>query len=122
MPSLLQEEDSVNQLPTILGATDTPARDSMITPSYTGVLSVRHEQWKLILDTKGSGGAEKATPGFQPLIKGEPWEFQFTRTGQLYDMDKDPYETKDLYDSNPEVVSRLIKILEKAVSSGRTRL
>ena len=49
-------EDSVNQLPVWLDEAARPARDEMITQSYTGILSVRRGKWKLILDTKGSGG------------------------------------------------------------------
>jgi arylsulfatase A len=114
-------EDSFDQLPVILGETETPARQSMITQSYTGVLSVRSGPWKLILDTKGSGGHESATPGFQPLIQGGPWEFQAVRTGQLYDIQHDPYETTDLFEKRQDVVEELTQFLTKAVSDGRTR-
>ncbi len=103
-------------MPAILGE-----GDSLITQSYTGVLSVRDEQWKLVLDTKGSGGSQKATPDFQPLIKPGPWQFADIITGQLYDICGDPYETKDLHETPPEIVSRLIGVLTTAMDSSRTR-
>lgn len=114
-------EDSVNQLPALLGESDESLRDTLITQSYTGVLSVRDGPWKLILDTKGSGGSETATPGFEPLIQGGPWEFGALRTGQLYNIEEDPYETMDLFEAKPEIVGALIELLTTAMDSGRTR-
>ena len=54
-------EDSFNQLPSFLGESNT-GRKSMITQSYTGILSIRQGKWKLILDTKGSGGFYRYSP------------------------------------------------------------
>lgn len=114
-------EDSVNQLPVLLGESDASLRETLITQSYTGVLSVRDERWKLILDTKGSGGDAQATPDFEPLISPGPWQFDDPLTGQLYDLENDPYETTDLFEDQPEQVNRLINILNEAVNSGRSR-
>lgn len=47
--------DNLNMLPVLLGE-NRAVCTSMITQSYTGVLAIREGTWKLILDTKGSGG------------------------------------------------------------------
>lgn len=115
-------EDSINQLPAVLGENPpSPARESMITQSYTGILSVRSGPWKLILDTKGSGGHEFVTPAFESIVKGPPWEIRKSRTGQLYQLADDPFEKHDLYDQHPDEVKRLQELLQTLVSSGRSR-
>ncbi len=115
-------EDSLNQLPALLGGNpDVPIRDQMITQSYVGVLSVRKGPWKLILDTKGSGGHKDATPGFEPLVQGPPWELDMSQVGQLYNIEKDPYEQNDLYDKHPQVVTGLTTWLIQQVKNGRSR-
>lgn len=43
------------------------------------------------------------------------------RPGQLYDMEKDPYETNNLWDRYPNVVERLTKLLEKYKKQGHSR-
>jgi arylsulfatase A-like enzyme len=113
-------EDSINQLPTLLGKTEKSARENLITQSYTGVLSVRQGPWKLIIDTEGSGG-HTVTPGTQSVVSGSPWEFAENKVGQLYQINNDPYETTDLYDKHPELVANMKEYLKNAVSSGRTR-
>ena len=115
-------EDGFSHLPGLLGRDGTPApRDEVITQSYVGVLSVRKGRWKLILDTKGSGGHERATPGFEPLVMGPPWEILASRTGQLYDIEADPYERNDLFEKHPEEVAELKRLLQKRISDGRSR-
>lgn len=48
-------------------------RESMITQSYTGILSIRQAKWKLILDTKGSGGFYRYSPEIQRHQTMSPW-------------------------------------------------
>ena len=40
--------------------------------------------------------------------------------GQLYDLEKDPGETRNLYFEHPEVVAELKGLLEEAKESGRS--
>lgn len=79
--------------------------------SVFGVFSVRQGQWKLILDTKTSGGWVK--PRGRGPVPGTP--------GQLYSMADDPYETSDLWQQRPEIVKRLTKLLDKYKKEGRSR-
>jgi hypothetical protein len=41
--------------------------------------------------------------------------------GQLYNLDTDPGETRNLYYQHPERVKKLKAILEKSKASGRSR-
>jgi len=111
-------EDSFAQLSSLLGRSPAEeVRKSMVYQSYTGVLSMRKDRWKLILDTKGPGGHYTT----EPVIMGPPWEIMKSRTGQLYDLVADPYETTDIYDSHPEVVTELKALLQKQIWAGRSR-
>ncbi len=115
-------EDSFNQLSSLLGnPPSNPVRQSIILQSYTGILSIRTNRWKLILDTKGSGGFVFRSPGYQPRIQGPPWEIMHSPTGQLYDILNDPYETTDLYDINRADVIGLQRMLDKLIRDERSR-
>ncbi|MGJ8726357.1 MAG: sulfatase family protein [Roseibacillus sp.] len=99
--------DSESMLPALKGETVVSKRNGMIHHSISGSFAYRHGKWKLLL-TKGSGGWSKA-----PNVKGSP-------EGQLYDMEADPGETKNLYEEKPEVVAKLIAFLEKDIAEGRS--
>jgi len=104
--------DSFNILPALLGKKgDKQIRPATVHHSCFGVFSVRKGNWKLILDTKTSGGWVK------PSGKGpEP-----QTPGQLYDIDKDPYEKNDLWEKRPDIVKELTNLLEKYKKQGRSR-
>jgi arylsulfatase A-like enzyme len=105
-------EDSYNILPALLGEKlEKPIRPDVIHHSVWGVFSIRQGKWKLILDTQGSGGWVE--PSDKNPVPGTP--------GQLYDMEKDPYEKNNLWDKRPEVVERLTRLLEKYKKQGHSR-
>jgi len=114
-------EDSYNQLPVFLGESNAKGRQSMITQSYTGILSIRKGKWKLILDTKGSGGFYRYSPEVQRHQTMSPWRTDMSDMGQLYDISNDPYESTDLFDQYPEVVDNLKNELRGYINNGRTR-
>jgi arylsulfatase A len=114
-------EDSFNQLPIFLGDSNATGRESMITQSYTGILSIRQDKWKLILDTKGSGGFYRYSPEVQRHQTMSPWRPDMSDSGQLYDIKNDPYETTDLFAKYPELVNKLKNQLRSSINSGRTR-
>ena len=104
-------EDSYNILPALLGRKlDGPIREATVHHSGDGMFAVRQGPWKLILG-RGSGGFSK--PGRIKPKPGEP-------TGQLYNLEKDPAETTNLYQQHPEIVQRLAKLLEQYKKSGRS--
>jgi len=107
--------DSIDMLTVIKGQTpQKPLRTHTIHHSNFGVFAIRHENWKLILGTKGSGGW--VTPGDKSVKQSIP----HNETGQLYDIAKDPYETTDLYEQKPEVVKAITKLLDGFKESGRS--
>ena len=105
-------QDSCNILPALLAEKlDKPVRDAIVHHSAKGVFAIRQDPWKLILDTKTSGGWVK------PRGKGpEPGT-----PGQLYNMVDDPYEQNDLWEKHPEIVRRLTELLEKYKKQGYSR-
>jgi len=98
-------EDSRNMLPALLSVkAENPVRDFAIHHSLWGVFSVRQGPWKMI-PHRGSGGF--TFPKTIDVVKeGGP-------EGQLYNLAKDPSETRNLWEESPEVVTRLKNILAK---------
>jgi arylsulfatase A-like enzyme len=111
-------EDSFNILPAML-AKD---RRKVIRP-YTLhqtnrlALAIRKGPWKY-LDHQGSGGIDYNHERLQPFVlpESEP-----NAPGQLYNLDTDPGETKNLCFDRPELVKELKALLEGAKESGRSR-
>ena len=102
-------EDSVSWLPLLEGK-DAPVRSHIVHHSLQGKFAIRDEKWKLVL-CPGSGGwsksdAEAAEEGL-PLV-------------QLYDMENDPAERKNLQAAHRDRVTAMISLLEKAVTDGRS--
>jgi len=100
-------EDSFNMLPLLMGKKGkTLVREAIVHHSGNGMFAIRQGKWKLI-QGKGSGGwSGKGKPDDPP--------------GQLYDMEADPSETKNLYAKHPEKVKTLIALLEKYKQEGRS--
>lgn len=103
-------EDSVSFLLALSGKSIISNRAGVIHHSYTGHFAYRQGNWKLLL-AKGSGGW--TSPTEKQVLVGSP-------VAQLYDLEKDPGETTNLYDSRPEVVDRLLKQLESDIKCGRS--
>ena len=102
--------DSFNILPVLTGENSGPVRESVIHHSGSGVFSIRRANWKLIMG-RGSGGftwPKKIDPA-----PGKP-------KGQLYDMDSDPAEKNNLWDSEPGIRKNLISELQGYIDRGRS--
>ena len=80
--------------------------------SSIGVFSIRHGEWKLILDTQGSGG-------WPPPRDGGP---KPGTPGQLYHIFNDPYETENLWSTYPDIVKRLPELLDRFKQEGHSRM
>lgn len=87
-----------------------PTRPFTIHHSLSGKFAVRKGEWKLILTTKGGGGWEL------------PWEAIKTPSKgvQLYNLEEDPGETRNLEGTHPEVIRELVDDLATALHEGRT--
>ncbi|MDF7823580.1 arylsulfatase [Pontiellaceae bacterium B12227] len=104
-------EDSESILPVFSGGKTDFSRKGLIHHSVSGHFAYRQGNWKLLL-ARGSGGW---TAPNEKRAKGEG-----APIAQLYDLEKDPGETTNLYESHPEVAERLLKQLELDVARGRS--
>jgi arylsulfatase A-like enzyme len=102
-------EDSVSLLPVLLGKVTAPVREALVYHSINGSFGIQQGNWKLEL-CAGSGGwghpNQKESKGLPPV--------------QLYDMTKDIGERTNECASQPKIVERLTKLLEKYVADGRS--
>lgn len=103
-------EDSVSFLPAFQGQAIESSRAGIVHHSFKGFFAYRMGKWKLLL-AKGSAGWTSPTELEMPA--GSP-------KAQLYDMEADPGETTNLYESHPEVAARLLAQLESDVARGRS--
>ena len=104
-------EDSVSLLPALLGKEAGPLREATVHHSINGSFAIRQGKWKLAF-CPGSGGWSDPRPGQhdtskRPLV-------------QLFDLEADPAETRNLQGEHPDVVARLTRLMEKYVSDGRS--
>ena len=90
-------EDSFSLLP-LLRADDRPARPHGVSTACNGVPSVRRGPWKLILQGDPKTGTEV----------------------QLYNLDTDLGETRNLAAENPTLVVDMRALLEQLIASGRS--
>ena len=103
-------EDSVSFLPALSGQKIPSTRNGVIHHSISGHFAYRQGKWKLLL-AKASGGwtsprENQAKAGSAPA--------------QLYDMDADVGERKNLYFEEPEVAKKLLALLKEDVQRGRS--
>lgn len=99
-------EDGYDLLPLLLNQKQNgELREATVHHSGSGMFSLRKGKWKLIVG-RGSGGRTKV-PKSDPII-------------QLYDMQKDPTESDNLYLDRPEIVNDLEATLEKYKELGRS--
>ena len=105
-------EDSYNILPALLGQKlEEPIREATVHHSNLGMFAIRQGPWKLIIGRGSGGHSEPKT--FKPK-PGQP-------QGQLYNVEDDPGETRNLYEKHPKIVQRLSGLLEKYKEEGHSR-
>ncbi len=110
-------EDSFNLLPLLLGESDKPIRPFTLHQTWTLDLAIRRGHWKY-LDHPGSGG-NRYLPN-SPLAPYILPETAPDAPSQLYNLQKDPGETQNLYHQHPEIVIQLKTLLDQTKSSGRS--
>lgn len=104
-------EDSMSLLPALLGMTGGSLRQSVVHHSISGRFAIRQGSWKLNL-CAGSGGWAK--PSDNEALK------QGLAMLQLYDMESDPGETRNLAEEQSERVAQMRAQLETIIAQGRS--
>jgi arylsulfatase A-like enzyme len=112
-------EDSYNFLPVLLGKTNH-TRDYTLHQTISLAMGIRKGNWKY-LDHKGSGGSDYSHDGEWGMKSYALPELEPDAPGQLYDLDKDPGETTNLYFEHPDIVKELKNQLDKFAENGRSR-
>jgi len=123
-------EDSVSILPILTGTAKEPVREATIHHSYVGMFAIRKGKWKLVF-APGSGGWSNPIPwtGVDSIreanrkrgrISVEPEALADHEWVQLFDMDSDPAELKNLSGEFPEVVNSLTVLAQKYIDDGRS--
>lgn len=104
-------EDSVNLLPDLLGTAREPLREATVHHSINGSFAIRQGPWKLAL-CRDSGGWSDPKPGSSEAKK--------LPEVQLYNLNDDPAEQRNMQAEKPEIVGRLTRLLERYVDEGRS--
>jgi len=104
-------EDSISFLPILLGKTSKPCREVLVHQSISGKFAIRQGRWKLELCPGSGGWSSPRDP--EAAKKGLP-------RVQLYDMQSDAGEQRNLQAEHPEVVKQLTSLLEQYVAQGRS--
>ncbi len=104
-------EDSFSFLPALRDRPACgPVRHTIVNDSYTGEMAIREGAWKLIQAPHGGGIGKlkgKHASDLPPV--------------QLFNLEKDPTESENLYATHPDTVARLERILTRLRESGRSR-
>ena len=101
-------EDSVSFLPALLGTATEPLREATVHHSVDGTFAIRQGRWKFI-DGPGPGSNQWDGPQ-----EGDP-------PTQLYDLEADRHEDRNLVEERPEIAGELKVILERYKRDGRSR-
>ncbi|NME68793.1 sulfatase family protein [Flammeovirga aprica] len=106
-----EAEDSFSLFPLLKNHEEDYTKERVVIHhSASGHFAIRQGKWKLNM-FRGSGGSLK--PAFVTLKEGDP-KFE------LYDLEKDPSETTNLYFEYPEVVEELTLKMTSSIENGRT--
>lgn len=101
-------EDSFNVLPAVLGTpAPEPLRTSMIVHSPNGNYAIRQGPWKYI--------EGKASQSLKNISRRDELD------AQLYNLQDDPNEQKNLLNEHPDIVKSLSDLLNEQRHSGRSR-
>lgn len=103
-------EDSRSFLSAILGDPTRPVREDLILHSADGVFAIRKGPWKWI----------EGVPADEKIVKTQKARADQFHP-QLYNLQDDPAETKDVSEQHPEVVAELRKLLNRYRDGGYSR-
>jgi arylsulfatase A len=102
--------DTVSLLPVLLQKNKAPVRDNLVTLSFGGFLTMQKGQWKAAFGTQWHGGHLSPKYGGKHPKSVPP---DSPKLGQLFNVAKDPFEKKDVWEKHPEVIQNLRQELER---------
>jgi arylsulfatase A len=111
-------EDGVDVLGVLAGETSLPPDRAIVHHSLAGRFALRSGRWKAIFSSGSGGGFSEPSitslfgSGSGKAHAAQPWDAEHP-DGQLYDVVADPYETTNVWDAEPAVVSRLYDEIQK---------
>ena len=103
--------DSYSLLPALLGESDQAVREATVHHSVNGSFAIRKGPWKLIL-CPGSGGWSDPKPDAPGIGSLPPF--------QLYNLENDPGESRNLSREHPEMMEELSSLLREYIQKGRS--
>lgn len=107
-------EDSYSLLSAIRSTEEVlPIREATVHHSINGQFTIRQGKWKLLLSAS-SGGWSYPRPGKNDDV------IATLPPLQLYDMETDPSETKNVAGTHPDVVRKLGELMLKYIRDGRS--
>ena len=92
-----------------------PIREATVHHALIGMFAIRQGPWKLI---QGIGSGGFTMPQFIAIAPGDVG--RNGNRGQLYNLENDPAESHNLYQSNPQMVEKLSQLLDQYQKSGRS--
>ncbi len=109
--------DSFDMSPVLYGVQKEtePLRPWMLTQSFRGEFQLRAGAWKYLAH-QGSGGNNYDNPRLKPYALPDPVG---NAPAQLYHLDQDPGETKNLYFEEPSRVREMEALLQRATNQDR---
>lgn len=113
-------EDSFSLLPVLMGKDNESMRPYLLQQAFSGSrdLAIRRGKWKYLAH-KGSGGNNyEASPELKQYALPDTAP---SAAGQLYDLESDPGETRNLTLTHPKIVSQLNTLLKQSIAAGRSR-
>lgn len=110
-------EDSFSFLPVLRGG--KPTRQTLVNHSGEGRFAIREGRWKLLL-WPGSGGWSVPTPTPSRWLEVPASDLSKLPPYQLYDLEADPGEQRNLAAEHPEIVRRLGRLLREQIERGRS--
>ena len=110
-------EDSVSILPAFLGKSNKPLREAVVHHSIDGSFAIRQGKWKLALCPGSGGWSHPAPPSGK---KKAPPQEPVKDWVQLFDLEADPAETRNLASKHPGIVTSLTALLQKYIDAGRS--
>ena len=102
-------------VPVLNGTAQEPIREAVVHHSINGSFAIRKGKWKLAF-CPGSGGWTHPRPGKPAELK----KLAAHELVQLFDMQADPAETKNLSAQHPDKVKELTQLAEKTINDGRS--